>query len=133
MGEMLQLEVATPSGMALEVECSAIAAPSVDGEFGVLPNHLPLLASLKCGVLTYEVDGVSKRAAVGPGFVQVASNRVEILTERFVLDGDVDAVQAKLELEEAEAVLKDPGDRPTAAIEEARVDLEWATAQLGLA
>ena len=38
----LQLDVVTPAGSVLSVEVDSVQAPSVEGEFGVLPNHLPL-------------------------------------------------------------------------------------------
>ncbi|MBW2375487.1 MAG: ATP synthase F1 subunit epsilon, partial [Deltaproteobacteria bacterium] len=48
--EHLQLDVVTPSGSVLSAQVDSVQAPSVEGEFGVLPNHLPLLAALKCGL-----------------------------------------------------------------------------------
>ena len=55
--EHLQLDVVTPMGSVLSMQVDSVQAPSVEGEFGVLPNHLPLLAALKCGLLGWEVDG----------------------------------------------------------------------------
>ena len=40
----IQLEVVTPTGMALSEEVDEVVAPSVQGQFGVLPGHLPLIA-----------------------------------------------------------------------------------------
>ena len=70
---LLTLEVATPTGWALEpTQVSSVQAPSVFGEFGVLPGHLPLLVALKAGPLHYVVDGTTKHAAIGgTGYAQV--------------------------------------------------------------
>ena len=43
-GDKIQLEIVTPKGRALTATVEEVTAPSVDGEFGVMPGHLPLLA-----------------------------------------------------------------------------------------
>ena len=81
-GATLNLEVATPSGLKLQAEVESVSAPSVHGEFGVLPDHLPLLAALALWPPPrYTVGGKSKVAAVGPGFVEAEPDRVEVLTD----------------------------------------------------
>ena len=45
--EHLQLDVVTPTGSVMSTKVDSVQAPSVEGEFGELPNHLPLLAALK--------------------------------------------------------------------------------------
>ena len=74
--EHLQLDVVTPSGSVLSAQVDSVQAPSVQGEFGVLPNHLPLLAALKCGLLVWEVEGKRSIAAIGPGFVEGGPDKV---------------------------------------------------------
>ena len=96
--DVLALEVATPKGLALAVDVSSVRAPSVEGEFGVLPGHLPLLASLRSGLLTYVADGHEKVVAVGPGFVETETDRVRILTDACVAPEDVDLDGVKAEL-----------------------------------
>ncbi|MBW2211458.1 MAG: F0F1 ATP synthase subunit epsilon [Deltaproteobacteria bacterium] len=81
--EHLQLDVVTPSGSALSIRVDSVQAPSVVGEFGVLPNHLPLLAALKCGLLVWEVEGKRNIAAIGPGFVEGGPDKVLLLTDLF--------------------------------------------------
>ena len=41
------LEIVTPKGRALQATCDEVTAPSSGGEFGVLPGHLPILASVR--------------------------------------------------------------------------------------
>ncbi|HEX7666861.1 MAG TPA: ATP synthase F1 subunit epsilon, partial [Polyangiaceae bacterium] len=38
----IQLEIVTPKGRALKETVDEVRAPSVEGEFGILPGHLPL-------------------------------------------------------------------------------------------
>ena len=49
VAEKIELEIVTPKGRALLASVDEVTAPSVQGEFGVLPGHLPLLAALRAG------------------------------------------------------------------------------------
>ena len=131
--EQLSLEVATPVGLALSTDCESIAAPSVDGEFGVFPGHLPLLAAMRSGVIRYRVEGEDRAAAVGPGFVEAGPERVLLLTDSFAVPADIDADDVGAELEEAEKRLESfDGDFAGSDYAEIVRDVEWARARLAL-
>ena len=57
------LEIVTPRGRALAASVDEVTAPSVNGEFGVLPGHLPLLAALRTGMVTYRQGSETTRVA----------------------------------------------------------------------
>jgi F-type H+-transporting ATPase subunit epsilon len=129
----IHLEIVTPDGVKLDEQVREVTAPSVDGEFGVLPGHRPLLAALKTGIVTYKEDGETHRIAVGAGFVEVADDEALILTDHFMREGDVDPVRARLELKEADEALAafdgDPASPEYAELVEREL---WAAAQLEL-
>ena len=127
----LQLDVATPQGLVLSIKSSNVQAPSVAGEFGVLPGHLPVLAALKCGVLAYVVDGKKQVAAVGPGFVKAGPDQVELLTDLFLEPKDIDTQAATDELAQAEEKLKAFGQRHEGPeYNELQREVDWAVARL---
>lgn len=130
-GDLLTLEVATPVGLALQTECESVAAPSVQGEFGVFPGHLPLLAALRAGVIKYTVGGDDLVAAVGPGFVEAGPERVRLLTDSFALPDDVDEIAVQEELDDAERRLAElETDHVGTVFEEIQRDIQWARARL---
>ena len=132
--ELLSLEIATPVGLALTTECESMTAPSVAGEFGVFPGHLPLLAALRAGVLTYRVDGKDMLAAVGPGFVEAGPDRVALLTDGFARPEDVDVAKVKAELADAERRLDELETVHAGVIyEEIARAIDWAHARLAIA
>ena len=47
MADKIELEIVTPKGRALAESVDEVTAPSVQGEFGVLPGHLPMVAALR--------------------------------------------------------------------------------------
>src|SRR5258706_3385694 len=103
--EQISLEIVTPDGVALRETVQALTAPSVDGEFGVLPGHRPLLAALKTGIMTYVKDGAEVRIAVGSGFVEIYEDKAVLLTDHVARKDEVDPVRARLDLKDADEAL----------------------------
>ncbi|MFC1643161.1 ATP synthase F1 subunit epsilon [Myxococcota bacterium] len=129
----ITLEIVTPDGTGLTERVRSLTAPSVEGEFGVMPGHRALLAALKTGIVTYDKDGDERRVGVGSGFVEVFEDRAVLLTERFIRREDVDPVAARLELKEADEQLDQYGDDPTGSDFAGLVSRQlWAAVQLEL-
>src|SRR3954466_4498421 len=105
MADTILLEIVTPSGVALREQVTEVTAPSVAGEFGVLPGHLPLMAALRTGPGTHRKEGDCQghRVAVHHGFVEVARDSALLLTERFVRKENVDVVHTRMRLKEVDA------------------------------
>jgi F-type H+-transporting ATPase subunit epsilon len=133
MADAIALEIVTPDGLKLKEMVSELTAPSVDGEFGVLPMHRPLLAALATGLVTYVREGRSHSVAVGPGFVEVAADRALLLTDRFVTKEAVDAVRVRLDLKAVDEKLDHYKGDPQSPEYAELVEQEcWAAAQLEL-
>jgi F-type H+-transporting ATPase subunit epsilon len=131
MAALLQLEVATPDGLALKTEAEIVTAPSVAGEFGVLPGHLPLLAATRAGLLKYRAQGKDQVAAVGPGFVEALPDKVLLLTDAFLKPASIDRASAERDLAEAEKHLAESKlslDTPEHV--ELTRKVEWARARV---
>jgi F-type H+-transporting ATPase subunit epsilon len=127
----LKLEVATPDGLALTTDADMVTAPSVEGEFGVLPGHLPLLAATRAGLLKYRVAGKDAVAAVGPGFVEALPDRVLLLTDAFLTPANIDRPAAEQELASAERALADSKTAlDSAEHRELSRSVEWARARV---
>jgi F-type H+-transporting ATPase subunit epsilon len=133
MAETLALEIVTPDGVKLTEAVDMLTAPGVDGEFGVLPRHRPLLAALTAGIVTYTKAGVSESVAIGPGFAEVADDHAVLLTDHFVTKADVDPVRVRLELKEVDDRLDHFAGEPNSPEYAALVARElWAATQLEL-
>jgi F-type H+-transporting ATPase subunit epsilon len=132
-GAQIDLEIVTPEGVAFQKKVQGFTAPSVDGEFGVLPGHVPLLAALRAGIVSFTHDGAEERVAVGPGFVEVANDRAVLLTDNFTRKEDVDPVKARLDLKDADDALDHYSGEPGSSeyLELMRKEL-WAAARLTL-
>lgn len=136
----LELEIVTPRGRALAVTADEVTAPSVEGEFGVLPGHLPMLAALRTGIVSYKQGGESKRCAVGAGFVEANHDKVLLLTDEYIERPAIDPVVVRTELatvQEDIAKAMTEAAEPTATEATARLKTliareNWLAAQLEL-
>ncbi len=102
----IELQVITPDGAALRTHVDELTAPSVDGDFGVLAGHRPLIAAVRTGILTYRNGTEEHKVAVGPGFVEIANDCALLLTNTFCRASDVDVVKVRQELIEADEALQ---------------------------
>ena len=133
MADAIHLEVVTPDGLKLALDVSEFTAPSVDGEFGVLPGHVPLLAALTTGIVTYTVNGEKHAVAVGAGFAEVSDDKALLITDRFAKKSDIDPVVVRLDLKQAdEALDKFDGDLQGPEYGELVARELWAAAELEL-
>jgi F-type H+-transporting ATPase subunit epsilon len=111
----IDLEIVTPRGRALSALVDEVTAPSVAGEFGVLPGHLPLLAALRCGIVSYREGGDTKRVAVGSGFAEAGANKLLILTDEYTERDKIDPVLVRKELAEVDEKIAKLENAPIAA------------------
>ncbi len=135
---MLQLEVITPNGSVLNAEVEQVTAPGVEGEFQVLPAHLPALVILGGGVLGYSVKGEQKALYLRGGVVEVSQNaenigegRVLILAEETQTPEKLDKERAQTLKDSAEKSLQSADYVTDAKLARIRQDIDFAEAVLG--
>ena len=102
MAEKIKLEIVTPSGPVVSEDVDIVTAPGVDGEFGVLANHAPLLSTIKIGVLSYQQDGKTETLMVNGGFCEVSNNKITFLAESAERGEEIDVDRAMRAKERAE-------------------------------
>lgn len=106
MADKIDLEIVTPKGRALQVSVDEVTAPSVEGEFGVLPGHLPVVAALRTGLVTYRQGNETKKCAVGAGFAEAGQDKLLILADDYAERQNIDPVVVKKDLAEVDAKLE---------------------------
>ncbi len=73
MADRLRLEVATPMRLVVSGEADEVVVPGVEGSFGVLPGHAPLLSLVGIGEVMYRTGREEHHLAVSGGFAEVGS------------------------------------------------------------
>lgn len=79
---MLTVSVVSPERTLYEGEAESIVAPAFDGQVGILTNHAPMLTLLGTGELRLTASSGDRKFTVSGGFLEVADNRVRVVTER---------------------------------------------------
>lgn len=124
----LRLDIVTPDKVVLNAEVDYVGADGVDGQFGLLPDHVPMLSALKVGELYYRQGGETHWVFVSGGFAQIADNKVTVLAESAELSSDIDVERAEQAKARAEAYLRDP--KPDTDVLRAELALQRAIARL---
>jgi F-type H+-transporting ATPase subunit epsilon len=94
------VDIVTPERVVVHDEATSLVAPGVQGSFGILPNHAPLLSELAVGELRYRRNsGQEQRLAIGGGFLQVFNNQVTVLADTAERAEEIDTERARRALE----------------------------------
>jgi F-type H+-transporting ATPase subunit epsilon len=137
----VKLSLTTPRGALVETEVEEVTAPGSEGEFGVLPGHVPLMAALKPGVLSYKAKDHVGVVAIGQGFLQVAPiagtdtsrDRVLVLVDQALVAKDVDKDVAARDLASADKELAAWKAELDGAYDALLIRRGWAQARLDVA
>jgi F-type H+-transporting ATPase subunit epsilon len=101
----MRLEIVTPEAKTYSEDVDSVVIPGVEGEFGVLPMHVPLMTLLEPGELRVMKSGQELRLAVGEGFVEVTAGKVAVLTDMAVKESEIDEVAAEEAVRRAEEAM----------------------------
>jgi F-type H+-transporting ATPase subunit epsilon len=107
----LRCLVVTPETTVLDTAAEFVTVTLVDGQYGIAPQHAPLIGRLGYGELRIKVGAEQKRFYADGGFVQVVDDVVSVLTNRAIPAASLDASAVNDQLRAALA-------RPAAGNEE---------------
>jgi F-type H+-transporting ATPase subunit epsilon len=77
----MQLDILTPEQKVFSGEVDHVQLPGMDGLFGLLNNHAPMIAALGEGKLSYKIGTTSTVLHIKSGIVEVLQNKIAVLTE----------------------------------------------------
>ena len=110
MADKLSLEVVTPFRTVLNEDVDSVTLPGIEGELGILPEHVPLLTTLDTGIMSYvNGSGNTQVIAVHWGYAQVDGNNGRVLAELAEKADEIDLPRAQ-EAEKKARELLQSGD-----------------------
>lgn len=127
----MHLKLITHDRIVFDEDVNEIYTRGVDGEFGILENHVPIMTALDVGVTkTVQGDKIKLFTTMG-GIFQFKDNDAIILTDNAESGSDIDVARAKAAKERAEARLADKSaeidaKRAEAALARAKARLKVA-------
>ncbi|MBH5320569.1 F0F1 ATP synthase subunit epsilon [Paenibacillus sp. GSMTC-2017] len=96
------VEIVTPERKVYEETANMVSVRGVEGELGILPNHIPLVTALRIAPVTIKRDGVVDIVAVNGGFIEVRKDKIVILAESAELAKDINIERAEAAKQRAE-------------------------------
>jgi F-type H+-transporting ATPase subunit epsilon len=95
MDKTLRLEIVTPDATAYSEDVEMVTLPAVDGQIGILPQHIPLMTYLVAGEMIVRKNGQDRFLVVGEGFVEITGEHVAILTDLAIAAENIDEAKAE--------------------------------------
>ncbi|GAJ26059.1 ATP synthase epsilon chain [Liquorilactobacillus sucicola DSM 21376 = JCM 15457] len=105
---VLTVNIVTPDGSVYEEQTTMAIFKTTVGEIGVLPNHIPLLASLQIDEVRVKIDGTDDKfeeIAVSGGFVEFSNNIATVVANSAERKENIDSDRAERARKRAEEKL----------------------------
>ena len=77
----MQLDIVSPDKDVFSGEVDEVICPGIQGSFGILNNHAPMIAALKAGKIKYKKFNNEVLIDINGGVVEVLNNKVIVLAE----------------------------------------------------
>lgn len=101
----IRCEIVSQDRMVYQGEADMVLLPGSEGEMGILPNHGPLLTSLKYGIITVRAGGQEEHFTVAGGIAEVQPDIVTILADAAENVAEIDVERAESARKRAEEML----------------------------
>lgn len=123
MADTVQFDLVSPERLLASVEAKEVQIPGAEGDMTALPDHAPLITTLRPGIVTVSgADGTQSYVVTG-GFAEINPESISVLAERAIPREDVTQehydemiAEANARLEKAQDAYKnEPGPVDEAA------------------
>ena len=81
MADTMQFDLVSPERRLASGTATSVQLPGYEGQMTAMPDHAPLITTLRPGVLTAEMDGGVQKFAVVGGFAEINAEATTVLAE----------------------------------------------------
>jgi F-type H+-transporting ATPase subunit epsilon len=128
----LTLEIVTPEARVYADTVDTVVIPTVGGEIGILPGHIPLLTQVEHGELRVQKGAQTHFLAVSGGFAQISGDKVSVLAESAITEEKIDEKAVEIAMKRAEEALRNRAALEPAEVERLEGLVRFSIAQLGV-
>ena len=100
-----QLSLVSPEKLLFAGPVDQADLPGVEGDFGVLAGHAPIVAMLRPGIVTAIAGNVRERFVIFGGLAEFSKEELAILAESASSFEDVDLAELKSRIDEMQEEL----------------------------
>jgi len=102
----IRCEIVSQDRMVFEGDADMVILPGIEGEMGILPNHAPLLSTLRYGILKVRRQGVEELFTIAGGVVEVQPDLITVMADAAENVREIDVNRAEEARRRAEELLK---------------------------
>lgn len=129
----IRCEIVSQDRTVFEGDVDIVVLPGTDGEMGILPNHTPLLSTIRLGVVKVRYNGTEENFTITGGLVEVQPTIVTILADAAENVEEIDVARAEEARRKAEERLTEGPPAGTDAYLAAEAALRRSTLRLEVA
>lgn len=107
MSDKLNFALVSPERELFNGDVDHVVVPGAEGEFGVMPNHAPVMSVVKPGALRVIDGGSERRIFVNGGFADVTPEGLTVLADEAIDLADLDAAKLEQQLKDAAEDVRD--------------------------
>jgi len=114
MADTFTFELVSPEQLLISEDVESVLVPGSEGDFQVLPNHAPVLSTLRPGLLDVVLPGgKEQRIFVRGGFAEVGPDSLTVLAQNAIDSADLNKSALAQEIKDAEEDVNDAKDDQT--------------------
>ncbi len=125
MADTMQFDLVSPERSLASLQASAVLIPGAEGDMTVMPDHAPVITTLRPGVLRIEGPEGTHEFVVNSGFAEIRADSASVLAERAIPVDEVTrehldemVAEARAKYEEAQLA---KGEQPSLVDEAAKL------------
>lgn len=132
MSDTLQFDLVSPERKLASLAADMVELPGMDGGLAAMPNHTPVLTTLRPGIVRVHQGGTVTEYVVTGGFAEISETSTSVLAEGAMDRKDISAAQIDALVEEAQAGISGAEELVQTALNQRINDLGSLKADLGL-
>jgi F-type H+-transporting ATPase subunit epsilon len=102
----IRCEIVSQDRQVFSGDADMVIVPGTQGEMGILPNHAPLLSTLKFGVLRVRYQGKEQVFTIAGGVIEVQPELITVMADAAENVQEIDINRAEAAKRRAEEILK---------------------------
>ncbi|RMF04611.1 MAG: F0F1 ATP synthase subunit epsilon [Alphaproteobacteria bacterium] len=111
MADTFTFELVSPERLLISQPAQSVLVPGAEGDFQVLANHAPVLATLRPGLLDVVLEnGEERRLFVRGGFAEARPDGLTVLAQQAIDSAELDREELAQQIRNAEEDVADAKD-----------------------
>ncbi len=107
MADTMQFDLVSPERKLASGQAVSVLIPGSDGDMTAMPDHAPVVTTLRPGIVVVEMEGETQEFAVTGGFAQITAEGASILADEALPKAEVSSELIQERIAAAEAARED--------------------------